>query len=543
MVYNSIGQDISRTFLVPEEPNYSTGRVSSRGRSPYTRARGRTTKAPDAPEFPEIGEGLYNLEGVTEEYFQKYNDLRSYAQSMWRDYGIDVTSPNYDSPEAMRASLTFQKAIADLQYTADNLKNEQELFKQTQGKVDSAYLEGEGYYRQGFDPSQSRPSDRTVADQFQTTVTPEVSEFNDNIGGGKYDVYGGSFQGAMKEYNRLLNYHKFLEQQATQQGNTAEAERQRRIQNGILKPMPEDDDPTGARASRRDRASNATTMLNTISAILSGKSVKMLEASPGVRRAFINADGNIQLETDEGTRIINRTTGDYDSNASIILEYLNKTKSQSREILSLDDLRNLNPDRYREVSQTTWVDNSNYNPMVEAKSDIVTRFSEPSNIPRKKLEDGFLDPYADYEPKDDNDARRWNEFAPLRTLIASIDQGGFMLPVGGSDVPIVGMKYNERDQKYIIRLQQQSTVTESQLEANGYTVEDFNEEPIIKVDPRNKDFINKILNYNPEKMAELPNNIIVRPNTERVDGAPMAPGLDTQDTVNTNNKNAPYTWD
>lgn len=71
---------------------------------------------PDAPSELEF------VDGVTADAFQKWTDLKSFAEVMQHNYNINVSRPDARNPLAMQAHQAYKKGLADIQYTLDMLK-------------------------------------------------------------------------------------------------------------------------------------------------------------------------------------------------------------------------------------------------------------------------------------------------------------------------------------------------------------------------------------------------------------------------------------
>lgn len=68
-----------------------------------------------------------NVAHHTAAYYQKLAGLRTFAQSMWKNYGIDVTKPDFSRPEAVAASEAFKMELGNAEATANQAKNSQEM--------------------------------------------------------------------------------------------------------------------------------------------------------------------------------------------------------------------------------------------------------------------------------------------------------------------------------------------------------------------------------------------------------------------------------
>lgn len=117
------------------------------------RVRGQGQMEPEGPQTPDFlsspQEGLQYTDELTKEYYDKFMGIRSLVDNAWKNYGIDVTKPDMSKEGAMDLHRLYQKAVADVMYTGDILKNSQEQL----GKMNKGAIEGKGQFREGFDPS------------------------------------------------------------------------------------------------------------------------------------------------------------------------------------------------------------------------------------------------------------------------------------------------------------------------------------------------------------------------------------------------------
>jgi hypothetical protein len=78
---------------------------------------------------PQLEKGLYEVEGLTKEYYDKWTALNTWAESM-QSMGINVTKPDPLNPQSQAAHRWFMKATADLQRHGEALKGQSEIMKQ-----------------------------------------------------------------------------------------------------------------------------------------------------------------------------------------------------------------------------------------------------------------------------------------------------------------------------------------------------------------------------------------------------------------------------
>ncbi len=70
-----------------------------------------------------------NVADQTAAYYQKLAELRNFAQSMWANYRIDVTKPDYSRPEAVAAAEGFKMELANAQATANRAIESQKMLE------------------------------------------------------------------------------------------------------------------------------------------------------------------------------------------------------------------------------------------------------------------------------------------------------------------------------------------------------------------------------------------------------------------------------
>src|SRR5690606_7357063 len=122
---------------------------------------------PDAPSELEF------VDGVTEDAYKKWGDLKSFAQTMWHNYRIDVSRPDMRDPVSVRANQAYKKGLADVQYTLDMLKQG----RKTQMLDEAAAREGRVTLQSREDGMPSNMVD--AQDRFvSTAIHPIVQQQN-----------------------------------------------------------------------------------------------------------------------------------------------------------------------------------------------------------------------------------------------------------------------------------------------------------------------------------------------------------------------------
>lgn len=112
------GQALANTYLLPQD------QVQLPGRNPV----GRPPNPPNLDAaIPTPAEGLQFVEGATRDYYDKWANLKSFVHTMNSSFGIDVTKPDFSDPAAMAANELYTKAVADIMFQGDQLKNSQKM--------------------------------------------------------------------------------------------------------------------------------------------------------------------------------------------------------------------------------------------------------------------------------------------------------------------------------------------------------------------------------------------------------------------------------
>ncbi len=139
----------------------------------------------EAPEQADAPKGyLAHVEGLTDKYYDIGGKIRSYAQSMAKDYGIDVTKPDFSQPGGGEPFKTYQKLTAALQYTGNDLANSNDIDKTMR------VLEAQNIIKRkpGFDPRQQASATMNPDDMFYSTqLDPGQEESNIRTRSATYD--------------------------------------------------------------------------------------------------------------------------------------------------------------------------------------------------------------------------------------------------------------------------------------------------------------------------------------------------------------------
>lgn len=150
------GQILGNVFSLPQAPQYDQRAVGGAG------AGRQTSPTMDDAYFgiPNAAEGLQWTGNVAENsrnYYDKLAGLRSLAQGLWLNYGIDVTRPDYSRPESITAAEAFKMELGNVLAMADQAKTSQSMLEKDladRNKVVNAGAFGDGQYYAGLTPDQ-----------------------------------------------------------------------------------------------------------------------------------------------------------------------------------------------------------------------------------------------------------------------------------------------------------------------------------------------------------------------------------------------------
>jgi hypothetical protein len=164
------GTNIAGSFRLPQQN--TGGRLQSvidRGLQAEQELIGQNQAFVPAPP-----EELQYIQGITDEVYKKWADLKSFAQTMWNNYRVDVSRPDLRDENSIAAHQAYKKATADLMYSIDLLKNSQKQFSQDQALVS----QGKGVFMQ--DPNAAPYASMSPDERFYSTDNLEraVQESN-----------------------------------------------------------------------------------------------------------------------------------------------------------------------------------------------------------------------------------------------------------------------------------------------------------------------------------------------------------------------------
>jgi len=99
-------------------------------------------------DIPLAESGVPTIENYTRNYYDSYSKLKDFTETMWKDYGVDVTKPDFSQPGGGLLHEAFQKMDADLRIAANDLAESKTILAEQR----KAYLEGKAIEAQGYDP-------------------------------------------------------------------------------------------------------------------------------------------------------------------------------------------------------------------------------------------------------------------------------------------------------------------------------------------------------------------------------------------------------
>src|SRR5690606_29028484 len=114
---------------------------------------------------------------LTKNLYEKMGMLESYAKSLYRDTGIDVTAPDLSDPYQLQAHQVWLQAIADVQYTANALKNAQSELSRAVSDPNRRIINPGQVSEQVFDPAT-----QTYFTQIDERVQEQNKEAAKNMG-------------------------------------------------------------------------------------------------------------------------------------------------------------------------------------------------------------------------------------------------------------------------------------------------------------------------------------------------------------------------
>lgn len=171
------GQLLGNVFSLPQAPQYAQP-----ARGAGVGGQGSPTMDDKYFGIPNAAEGLQWTGNVAEnsrDYYDKLAGLRSLAQSLWLNYGIDVTRPDYSRPESITAAEAFKMELGNVLSMADKAKTSQSMLEKDLANKDKVINQGafgQGQYYAGYTPDQQYTD---------VSLSPLAKEIADNYSGGR----------------------------------------------------------------------------------------------------------------------------------------------------------------------------------------------------------------------------------------------------------------------------------------------------------------------------------------------------------------------
>lgn len=131
----NLGNTLARTFDFP---------------LPEAQEQAPLQQGEQAPFEVPAPQGLQQVRGTTEDVYNKYYQLKSFASNMWKNYNIDVTKADFTDEFSTKANRLYQESIADLKFTMDKLKTSQEMLSKQASKSNVRLAEGVDLQAQPF---------------------------------------------------------------------------------------------------------------------------------------------------------------------------------------------------------------------------------------------------------------------------------------------------------------------------------------------------------------------------------------------------------
>lgn len=138
--------------------------------APVQQEEAQPTGTPfDTPTPPDAE--LANVENLTGNYYNAYSRLKDFTNTMWQDYGLDVTKPDLSQPGGGQFYQAYVNMDANLRMTAQDLKQQRKFMEEAY----TSQLAGKSLQGAGFDPTKTLYTEAPRAGEYSTTLLPEVT--------------------------------------------------------------------------------------------------------------------------------------------------------------------------------------------------------------------------------------------------------------------------------------------------------------------------------------------------------------------------------
>lgn len=192
-----------------------------------------------------MGEDVAYVENLTNNYYNAYGRLKDFTETMWKDYGVDVTKPDFSQPGGGLMHEAFMKMDADLRMTANDLaqqkKRTEEMAKlEAQGKVVRGMLPtGEVYdptrmLERQFVDAQGRPVSAYVSTDLEDRTLKAIERANQEYyTTGDANAANAAIKPIKDEYTRLIKENPYQAEYYQKQLN-AIMDAQRKFSSAML---------------------------------------------------------------------------------------------------------------------------------------------------------------------------------------------------------------------------------------------------------------------------------------------------------------------
>lgn len=120
-----------------------------------------------------LSQELANVRGLTENYYNSYGRIKDFVNHAWKQYGVDVTKPNFSQQGGGDLYKAYQNMEAELMMTASDLKQHK---KQEEERA-KLYQEGKFQYAPGYDPMSPESVNMNPQQRgYSTELLPHVDE-------------------------------------------------------------------------------------------------------------------------------------------------------------------------------------------------------------------------------------------------------------------------------------------------------------------------------------------------------------------------------
>ncbi len=133
-------------------------------------------------------DNLQQIDGVTDQYFDKWAQLKSFAKEAWNNYGIDVRYPDAGVPMSAKLNRIYLKAVADLQNQGNRLKVGQTMYAADRNRGSLINKDPNAQYYDELKPG---------TDIVDAKLDPIVREANDKL---QQQYYGDTIKQAQSYY-------------------------------------------------------------------------------------------------------------------------------------------------------------------------------------------------------------------------------------------------------------------------------------------------------------------------------------------------------